>query len=199
MALPAEITEAVDASPLIQQAYELAAKRHAGLTQKVNGRPYIEHPVAVASVVSEAGADEEMVAAAMLHDVVEDSWTTSNELRGRLGDRVAELVEAMTDEAGVTQFERRKALNRERVAAAGSDAAVIYAADKLCGIRALREAYAEQGEAVVDRYKASLDTKIRVWEADIEMLQRLVPDVPAAFQLSEELDGFRADRVSAAS
>jgi (p)ppGpp synthase/HD superfamily hydrolase len=195
MALPAEITEAVDASPMVQQAYELAARRHAGLTQKVNGRPYIDHPLAVASVVAEAGADEEMVAAAMLHDVVEDSMTTTSELRQRFGDRVADLVEAMTDEAEVSEFERRKALNRERVAAAGPDAAVIYAADKLCGIRALREAYAEEGEAVESRYKASLDVKIGVWEDDVEMLDRLAPEAPCTRQLAAELEGLRSDRV----
>ena len=93
--------QAIGTAPLARDAYDLLLSKHAGQRQKVNGRPYIEHPVAVASDVSKAGFGPDLVAAALLHDVVEDSDTTVTELEDRFGDTVAGLVEVMTDTAEV--------------------------------------------------------------------------------------------------
>jgi (p)ppGpp synthase/HD superfamily hydrolase len=183
-------------SELVRDAYELLADKHVGQVQKVNGRPYVEHPIAVATDVSEAGFDPEMVAAALLHDIVEDSDVTLDDVRERFGDRVAGLVEAMTDRAEIEPYERRKALHRERVVAAGPEAAAIFAADKLNNVRALRSAYQEQGEEVAKRFVQPLEAKLRVWVADAEMVSAYAAAVPYAQVLEEEVDGLRADRLS---
>jgi (p)ppGpp synthase/HD superfamily hydrolase len=183
-------------SPLVRDSYQLLAEKHGGQKQRVNGAPYVEHPLAVARDVSEAGFEPEMVAAALLHDIVEDSDVTIDELRARFGDRVAGLVEAMTDEGEVEPYERRKALHRERVLAAGSDAAAIFAADKLNNLRALRSAYAEDGEAVAERFVQPLDTKLRVWEADVEMVSGYAAALPYAEALESEVQGLISDRLS---
>src|SRR5919108_4202601 len=125
MALPVEIEQTVRSTPLLQKAYGFADEAHRGQVQAVNDQPYIEHPAAVASVVRSGGWDDEMVAAALLHDVVEDSETDVAAVRERFGERVAGLVETMTDDREIEPWERRKALHRERVAAAGRDAAAI--------------------------------------------------------------------------
>jgi guanosine-3',5'-bis(diphosphate) 3'-pyrophosphohydrolase len=183
-------------SQLVRDAYELLVDKHVGQVQKVNGRPYVEHPAAVATDVSEAGFDPEMVAAALLHDIVEDSHVTVDDVRERFGDRVAGLVEAMTDRAEIEPYERRKALHRERVVAAGPEAAAIFAADKLNNVRALRSAYQEQGEEVAKRFVQPLEAKLRVWVADAEMVSAYAAAVPYAQVLEEEVDGLRADRLS---
>jgi (p)ppGpp synthase/HD superfamily hydrolase len=182
-------------SPLTRDAFDLLLSKHSGQRQKVNGRPYVEHPIRVATEVSEAGFEPEIVAAALLHDIVEDSEVTIDHLRKRFGDRVATLVEAMTDEAEVEPYERRKALHRGRVVAAGPEAAAIFAADKLNNVRALREAYAEQGEAVAGRFKQPLDTKLRVWVADVEMVSGYAAAVPYAEVLEDEVERMQEDRL----
>jgi guanosine-3',5'-bis(diphosphate) 3'-pyrophosphohydrolase len=190
--MPSEI----GTSEVVRGAYELLVSKHAGQRQKVNGRPYTEHPVAVASDVSKAGFEPEMVAAALLHDIVEDSDVTVDDLRERFGDRVAALVEVMTDEGEVEPYERRKSLHRQRVVAAGPEAAAIFAADKLNNVRALREAYSEQGEAVASRFDQPLDTKLRVWVADVEMVSGYAAAVPYAQVLEGEVEGLQADRLN---
>jgi guanosine-3',5'-bis(diphosphate) 3'-pyrophosphohydrolase len=190
-----EIAPAIGTSPAVQQAHQLLLSKHAEQRQKVNGRPYVEHPIAVATDVGEAGFGDDMVVAALLHDVVENSDATVAEIRHRFGDRVADLVEAMTDEIEVDPYERRKALHRERIAAYGTDAAAIFAADKLSNVRALRAAYAEEGESVAKRFKQSLDTKLNVWEADTELVRGYGDAIPYGDALQDEVEGLRSDRL----
>jgi (p)ppGpp synthase/HD superfamily hydrolase len=187
----------IGTSEVVQNAYELLLSKHAGQRQKVNGHPYVEHPVLVASDVGRAGFEPEMVAAALLHDIVEDSDMTVHELRDRFGDRVADLVDAMTDEAvDVQPYEQRKDLHRKRVLEAGPEAAAIFAADKLNNVRALRAAYAEEGEEVAKRFKQPLDTKLRVWVDDVEFVSGYAAVVPYVEVLEEEVAGLREDRLS---
>jgi (p)ppGpp synthase/HD superfamily hydrolase len=196
MGISIEMPSAIGTSEVVRDAYELLVSKHAGQRQKVNGHPYVEHPILVASDVSRAGFEPEMVAAALLHDIVEDSDVTVEELRERFGDRVAYLVEAMTDTAEVEPYERRKALQRERVFEAGPEAAAIFAADKLNNVRALRSAYQQEGEDVAKRFKQPLDTKLRVWVADVELVSGYAAAVPYAQVLEEEVAGLETDRLS---
>jgi (p)ppGpp synthase/HD superfamily hydrolase len=191
-----EMPATIGTSEVVQNAYELLLNKHAGQRQKVNGHPYVEHPILVASDVSRAGFEPEMVAAALLHDIVEDSDVTVEEVRERFGGRVGDLVEAMTDSAEVEPYERRKALHRERVVEAGPEAAAIFAADKLNNVRALRSAYAEEGEEVAKRFKQPLDTKLRVWVADVEFVSGYAAAVPYAEVLEDEVAGLEADRLT---
>ena len=187
---------AIGSAEVVRDAHDLLVEKHAGQRQKVNGHPYVEHPVAVATDVSEAGFEPEMVAAALLHDIVEDSDVTVEDVSERFGDKVGTLVDAMTDTSEVKPYERRKALHRERVVAAGPEAAAIFAADKLNNVRALRSAYAEDGEAVESRFVQPLDTKLRVWVADVEMVSRHAAAVPYAEVLEDEVAGLQADRLN---
>jgi GTP pyrophosphokinase len=80
---------------LIRSAYEVAAYWHNGQRRK-SGDPYITHPVAVAMILAEAGADEQTLSAALLHDVVEDTPYTLAALKGRFGAEIATLVNGAT-------------------------------------------------------------------------------------------------------
>jgi (p)ppGpp synthase/HD superfamily hydrolase len=185
---------------LIQEALETARKAHAGqIRNGSGGMPYIEHPVAVAELLRENGFADEVLAAALLHDVVEDSETSVEDVRERFGEPVAGLVEALTDDETIDPYERRKEEHRRQVAAAGPDALAIYAADKLTNIAALRKAYANQGEAVGEEFKTPLDVKVAVWEADLDLLRDAAPDLPFLNDLQTELAGLRADRAGAAA
>ncbi|MFI6540726.1 HD domain-containing protein [Nonomuraea sp. NPDC050547] len=83
-------------SDLIRRAYEFAARCHAGQLRK-SGEPYITHPVAVAEIAIDAGLDSTTVCAALLHDVIEDTWCDAVRLRAEFGDEITTMVQNLTD------------------------------------------------------------------------------------------------------
>jgi len=189
------LAEASEASPLLRRASETARAAHDGqIRSGSGGMPYIEHPRAVAELLAEHGYGEEVIAAAVLHDVVEDSEITVAELRESFGEPVAGLVAALSDDESIESYRERKDEHRARVAAAGPDALAIYCADKLTNIATLRRAYAVQGEAVGEEFKPPLDLKVEVWEADLEMLRCEAPELPFLGELERELALIREDR-----
>ncbi|HEU4392309.1 MAG TPA: HD domain-containing protein [Solirubrobacterales bacterium] len=195
-----EIEAAAAESELIRDALALAERAHAGQTRSGSGgMAYIHHPVAVAELLAEHGYDEEAVAAALLHDVVEDSETGVEEIAARFGPRVASLVETLTDDESVDPYERRKDEHRRRVEAAGGDALAIYAADKLSNVRVLRRAYANEGEPAGEEFKAPLDVKEGIWRGDLEMLRQEAPELPFVGELERELEKLSEARARTAS
>jgi guanosine-3',5'-bis(diphosphate) 3'-pyrophosphohydrolase len=191
---PAErIEAAAERSPLVRSALEQARADHAGQTRNGSGgMPYIEHPVTVASRLDELGYRDEVLAAALLHDVIEDSETTLDELRVKFGEEVAGLVGALTDDEALDAYRERKAEHRERVAAAPAEALAIYGSDKLTNVITLRAAYENEGDAVREEFKVPVELKTEVWEADLELLREKVPELPFLDELGEELTRFRA-------
>jgi guanosine-3',5'-bis(diphosphate) 3'-pyrophosphohydrolase len=181
-------------SDLVAEAYRLAADAHQGQRRKDNGSPYITHPVAVAEVLHDAGFDDEVIAAALLHDVVEDTEMGPDEIADRFCDRVAELVEALSEDDGIADYEKRKREHREQVEQSGRDAIAIYIADKLSNLRDMRRIYAEEGEAIASRFKAPLDVRVRLWREDLEMAKRSAPDLPYLGDFERELGDFERER-----
>jgi guanosine-3',5'-bis(diphosphate) 3'-pyrophosphohydrolase len=194
----ARIEAAADRSDAVRSALGMARDAHAGqIRNGSGGMPYIEHPVAVAELLSEHGFDEEVLAAALLHDVVEDSEISIEQVRESFGEPIARLVDALTDDETIEPYERRKDEHRQGVAAAGSNALAIYAADKLTNIIVLRDTYAMQGEEVAEEFKVPLDVKVAVWEADLRLLAQAVPTLDFLGELQRQLGGLQADRLKA--
>ena len=101
-------------SRLIAEAYEIAVDAHHGSRRRNDTN--IDHPAAVGELLSREGFDDEVVAAGVLHDVVEDTDTEMAEIAQRFGPGVGELVEVMTEDASIEPYEARKAEHRARVA-----------------------------------------------------------------------------------
>jgi guanosine-3',5'-bis(diphosphate) 3'-pyrophosphohydrolase len=182
-------------SDLLGDALAIAADAHAG-QQRGNGSPYLGHPLRVCDLLAEAGAGERMLAAALLHDAVEDSELTVGSVVERFGVEVGELVAALTEDPGIDDWVARKDALRAQVAHAGARAAAIFAADKLANLREMRDLYAEHGEAAIDLHKApTLDLRIDAWEKDIEMVARIAPRLALLPVLRAELSTFEAQRV----
>jgi len=122
---------------MVSEAALLAAQRHSGMARKGRGNePYINHLAEVANLISEAsgGADAELIAAGWLHDTIEVTETTREELAERFSVRVAALVVEVSDDMGLPETERR----RLQVVAAphkSPDAKLIKIADKISNIR----------------------------------------------------------------
>jgi guanosine-3',5'-bis(diphosphate) 3'-pyrophosphohydrolase len=123
---------------LVSEAAELAARRHSGQQRKGHeDEPYINHLAEVASLLASVtdGTDAELVAAGWLHDTIEDTDTSRNELAERFGARVAGLVEEVTDDMTLAKSERRR-LQVIDAPKKSPDAKLIKIADKISNIRA---------------------------------------------------------------
>lgn len=193
------IDAAVERSNLIREALEIARRAHFGqIRSGSNGRPYIEHPIAVAELLAEQAYPEEVLAAALLHDVVEDTDMTVEDIRERVGGPVAELVEILSDDPSIESYAERKREHRDRVDAADDGARAIFAADKLANVRMLRVAYRVRGEGIAEELKVPLDEKIKIWSQDLEKLLEGTPDAALVTDLGTELAGLAGDRATQA-
>ncbi len=146
------------------EALAFAADKHRLQRRKdAEASPYINHPITVARILVDEGGvtDLDLVRAAVLHDTVEDTETTEAELRDRFGDRVADLVMAVTDDKDLPKAERKR-LQIEHAARLSDDAKAIKLADKIANVRDVlanppaewpeerRREYLEWAKAVVD-------------------------------------------------
>jgi (p)ppGpp synthase/HD superfamily hydrolase len=203
MSTASAIDIAAGRSDLVRAALEMAREAHAGQVRNASGgRPFIDHPVAVAEHLSAHVSDDDALAAALLHDVVEDTDLGLDDVRECCGERVAELVGVLSDDESIDPYAERKREHRGRVEAAGGEAMAIYAADKLTNVKMLRDAYEEQGEQVGEELTVPLDEKVGVWEEDLEMLSANASESPAvrglASSLEDQLNALAADRRAAA-
>lgn len=123
----------VDLSDLADRALAFATAAHASIDhrRKYTGEPYIVHPIAVAEIVTSVPHTEEMIAAAYLHDVVEDTPATAGDIEAEFGTAVAELVGWLTDVSKPEDGNRatRKALDLAHTAQASAAAKTIKIAD----------------------------------------------------------------------
>ncbi len=137
---------------LIRKAWEFCVSHHAGQT-RASGEPYIVHPLQVAEVLAEMKLDATAIAAALLHDAVEDTPATSEEIGERFGDQVAHIVEGVTkiDKIQFANREDRQAENvRKMLLAMVSDVRVVLIklADRLHNMRTLEHLKPERQEAI---------------------------------------------------
>ena len=190
----APIDAAAARSALIAAALAKATEAHAGqIRNGSGGLPYIEHPRMVAATLAAHEYAETTLAAALLHDVVEDSDTTVEELRAEFGDAVADLVAALSDDESIEAYRERKDEHRGRVAAVDGDALAIYAADKLTNLTTLHAAIEAEGMRVAEEYNVPIGLKLEVWEADAAMLRNEAPELPLLDQLDLAINRLSAD------
>ena len=123
--------------PRTKAALAFAEEQHAGQLRKADGAPFIAHPIEVASLLYDAGAGDDVIAAGLLHDTLEKTRTDRTELRTRFGSRVARLVAAVSEDESIAGYATRKAALRRQVEAAGTDAMLVFAADKVSKVREL--------------------------------------------------------------
>ena len=162
--------------PRLQRAFRYAAEKHAGQTRKQTAVPYLSHLMAVASLVLEAGGDEDMAIAALLHDVVEDcgGMPRLREVRKLFGRRVAHIVEGCTDSFGEPKaewIERKKDYLRE-VTQADAETRLVSASDKLHNVRTILADYRKDGEAIWARFSGKKEGTLWYYRALSDEYQR---------------------------
>jgi GTP diphosphokinase / guanosine-3',5'-bis(diphosphate) 3'-diphosphatase len=152
---------------LLLKALAFAAHKHRAQRRKdAQASPYINHPIALADVlVNEGGVtDVEVLCAALLHDTVEDTATTHEELVDAFGSRIARIVAEVTDDKALSKAERKR-LQIEHAARLSPEAKRVKLADKICNLRDVasqppahwdlprRREYFDWAKSVVDRLR----------------------------------------------
>lgn len=160
----------------LQRAFRYAAEKHEGQARKQTAVPYLSHLMGVTSLVLEAGGDEGLAIAALLHDVVEDcgGMPRLREIRKIFGPRVAKVVEGCTDSFGEPKpewIERKKDYLRE-VRDADDETRLVSASDKLHNVRTILADYREQGEAIWARFSGKKEGTLWYYRALSDEYQR---------------------------
>ena len=166
--------------PRLQRAFRYAAEQHDGQTRKQSAVPYLSHLMAVASLVLEAGGDEDMAIAALLHDVVEDcgGMPRLREIRKQFGLRVAKIVEGCTDSYVVPKpewIERKRDYLRE-VKHADAETRLVSASDKLHNVRTILADYRLHGEKIWKRFTGKREGTLWYYRALSDEYQRRKPN-----------------------
>jgi (p)ppGpp synthase/HD superfamily hydrolase len=160
-------------SRLLEDAYRFASDAH---SSESAGKTEIDHPLLVAELLAGRGFDDRLIAAALLHDVVEDTPVRLDEIDERFGDEVASLVDTLTEDPSILSYRARKAEHRARIAAGGERAATVYAADKVAKLRAARNGGRDLRPAQLRHFAATLDE-----------LRAAHPGMPFLAELEREL------------
>jgi (p)ppGpp synthase/HD superfamily hydrolase len=166
--------------PRLQSAFRYAAEKHAGQTRKQTAVPYLSHLMAVASLVLEAGGDEDMAIAALLHDVVEDCGGIPRlrEIRKEFGAEVTKIVIRCTDSFGEPKPEwmlRKKAYLRE-VKRADRRSRLVSASDKLHNVRTILTDYRQDGESIWERFSGKKEGTLWYYRALSDEFQKRNPN-----------------------
>lgn len=136
---------------MVDEAAAFAIKAHEGAFRKGTRVPYIVHPLETAVIVSMMTDDEEVISAALLHDVVEDAGVTGQQLEALFGLRVAGLVLEETEDK-LRSWKERKAATIERLDTASRESKILILGDKLSNIRCTARDSIALGEALWDRF-----------------------------------------------
>lgn len=190
---------------LIQKAYHLANSKHANQC-RVSGEPYIIHPLNVAFILANLGMDDETLCAALLHDVVEDTDLTNEDLMKEFGETIAQMVAGVTKLGSIrfTSVEEKQAENyRKMFLAMGKDIRVILIklADRLHNMRTLkyltRERQMANAKETMELY-APLANRLGIyslkWELEDLSFKYLYPD--KYHEIVVELDKKREERLA---
>ena len=163
------MSEGNDAITLLLKAISFAAHKHKNQRRKdAVASPYINHPIALASVLREEGevVDPDVRASALLHDTIEDTETTHDELRGQFGDEIADIVAEVTDTKWVEKTVRKR-LQISKAATSTQGAKLVKLADKICNLRDIiasppadwsleqKREYFDWAKAVVDQIRGT--------------------------------------------
>lgn len=174
----------------IQRAIKFATKTHEVYQKqkrKCRDVSYITHPLTVGILLSSIGADEEVICAGILHDTIEDSIeekkVTFEMLEERFGEKVAQLVLAVTETDKSLSWEERKSRALEHIKTFSRDSILLKSADIISNLTELVDDYAKRGEEIFERFNAPKDKKIKnILETNAVLIESW-PENPFVFQL----------------
>ena len=145
-------------TPLINKAKMLAGKAHEGQFRKYSGMPYIVHPIEVATIIQTVEHSDEMIAAALLHDVVEDTDYSFEDIAKEVSQEVADLVKGLTDVSTPEDGNRavRKAIDKDHLAEQNAEVQTIKLADVISNSKDIKANDPKFAKVYIEEMKALL-------------------------------------------
>ena len=139
---------------VVEKALQVASISHEGQYRKNTSIPYITHPVAVGMMLLKNGYSEEIVVAGILHDTVEDTSLTLEEIKRDFGENIAKIVEGSSEPDKSLSWKERKEHTIDFLKTASEDIRAVVCTDKLHNIRSIIRDYEQVGEEVWSRFNA---------------------------------------------
>ena len=178
---------------VLEQAIAFAAEKHAGAVRKGSDVPYIAHPMEACAIAAGITNDHEILAAAVLHDVVEDTPVMISEIESAFGKRIAALVaseseDKMTGVPAAESWEIRKSATVNALKSASFDEKIIVLADKLSNIRSIYQDMSSVGEAIWERFNQKDKKKHEWYYREIAAALDDLSDYPAYGELCRIID-----------
>lgn len=151
----------------LDKALRFAITAHGGVERRGKGLPYIVHPMEAVAIVASITPDQELLAAAALHDVIEDTDYTEEDIRKEFGERVAKLVASESDlivegKNESDSWVERKQFAIDRLAKLDRDGKIVSLGDKLSNARAMLQDYEKLGEELWNKFHVN-DPKLHKW------------------------------------
>lgn len=153
---------------LVSEAIAFAVKAHDGMRRKKSEAPYILHPMEAAVIVGTMSCDQNLIAAAALHDVVEDAGITIEEIEKKFGARVRELVESETEDkrADLPPADTWRIRKEESLEVLKNtddlDVLMVWIGDKLANMRSFYRDWKKEGDAMWQKFNQK-DVKEQAW------------------------------------
>jgi (p)ppGpp synthase/HD superfamily hydrolase len=179
-------------SDLAISALRFARRVHLGQYRKQTGEQFVEHPIAVAGLLSDAGYDGSLIVAAYLHDVVEKTDVGLDEIRERFGPSVAALVDCLSEDPDIDGYSDRKRALRRGILESGGDPVIIYAADRVANMRDWLKIAPDERPACGERLGTTLQERLQLWSEDLEELHDLDPGIPFLREIEADLGELKA-------
>jgi GTP pyrophosphokinase len=178
-------------SPRFVEALAYAAEAHRNQVRKGSAIPYFSHPMGVASIALEYGADEDEAIAALLHDVIEDQGSQHrSSIQQRFGERVLRIVLDVSDSEGEPKppWKDRKLRYLEHLRIADKSAHLVSASDKLHNIRAIVRDYRRLGESLWPRFNSGREGTLWYYRELVQRLDKAPTEIVA--EIRTALDEF---------
>jgi (p)ppGpp synthase/HD superfamily hydrolase len=174
----------------VEQAIALALRAHEVQVRKGDGQlPYAVHPVTVALILSRYSGDEDTIIAGLLHDTIEDTLVTAEEIEREFGPKVRDMVLDVTESRLPNlSWETRKARYLRRLQTAPRPSLLIAGADKIANLVSMIAAHASAGDALWERFHTSPGEKLGFYRQVHAVIQTAWPTCPLLQELGNRLE-----------
>lgn len=183
---------------IVNKAITFAAQAHEGQYRKSTNIPYITHPFAVGMLLQQAKCSEEVIAAGILHDTIEDTDISYNDLVEHFGETIAQLVQAGSEHDKSLSWQERKQHTINAIPNASTEEIQILTADKLHNLQSIRTDIEVQGEEVWQRfnrgkqyqhwYYSSIVKALKPRRKECRLIGKLEKEVQAVFGSLQKMD-----------
>ncbi len=171
---------------LIEAIY-FATTKHQNQKRRDNTTPYISHPLAVALLLSEITHDQDLIVAGLLHDVIEDSGVTAQELQDKFGPVVTKIVVSCTEDDSALDWQTRKRVALEKIKDMNTDTALVKTADILHNLFDSVQKANELGPGFFDNFHTNRQQKMAFERDRFEEFKQYHPDNPLLNEIEKNL------------